>query len=135
MAGTLSAVSWFDNQPHLRIYKSDGQNVTEQGYDGNWYTGGFSQQGSTVGATSWIDGGGQHHIRVYVGNNGTITEYCWDTNKWYVGGFNARGVDAAATSWVQQGQGRIRVYVRDDQNNVTEYCWDTNKWYTGGYPG
>ncbi|HEV2707158.1 MAG TPA: hypothetical protein VGV59_14650 [Pyrinomonadaceae bacterium] len=135
MAGYVSAVSWFDTQTHLRVYKSNGQTVTEQAYDGSWYTGGFSQQGTTVGATSWLDSGGQIHIRVYVGNSaGKITEYCWDKDKWYVGAFSANGVGADATSWVQQGQAYIRVYVRDNQNKVTEYCWDKDKWYVGGYP-
>jgi len=135
MAGGVSAVSWFDNQVHLRVYKGDGQTVTEEAYDGKWYKGAFSQKGTTVGATSWLDGG-QIHIRVYVGSgtNGKITEYCWDKDKWYVGAFAATGDGAAATCWVQQGQVHIRVYVRDDSGKVTEYCWDKDKWYVGGYP-
>lgn len=87
MAGSVSAVSWFDNQPHLRVYKGDGQAVTEEAYDGSWYKGAFSQKGTTVGATSWLDGG-QIHIRVYVrDNSGKVTEYCWDKDKWYKGAY------------------------------------------------
>jgi Fungal fucose-specific lectin len=137
MAGYVSAVSWFDGKSHLRVYKGDGNNVTEQCWDGSgWYKGGFSQKGTTVGATSWLDGGGQIHIRVYVGSgtNAKITEYCWDKDKWYVGGFSATGDGAAATCWMQGSQAYIRVYVRDDSGKVTEYCWDKDRWYVGGYP-
>ena len=90
MAGFVSAVSWFDGSPHLRVYTSNGSQVTEQAYDGSWYTGAFSAAGTTAGATSWLDGSGQIHIRVYVANSsGNITEYCWDSNEWYTGQFTA----------------------------------------------
>jgi hypothetical protein len=136
MAGLVSAVSWYDSQPHLRVYSGDGKHVTERAYDGKWSQGGFSEPGTTVGATSWVEGG-QIHIRVYVGSSvaGPITEYCWDKDKWYKGVFAANGEGAAATSWLEGGQIFIRVYVRDSSGKITEYCWDKDKWYKGAYPG
>jgi hypothetical protein len=137
MAGSVSATSWFDKQIHLRVYKVDGGKVTEQAWDGKWAHGGFSEPGTTVGSTSWLDGSGQIHLRVYVGNGptGPIKEYCWDKDKWYVGQFSEPGEGAAATSWFEAGQIHIRVYVRDSNSKVTEYGWDKDKWYKGGYPG
>ena len=134
MAGKESAVSWSDKQVHLRVYKVDGNHVTEEAFDGSWKKGGFSQQGTTVGATSWVDGG-QIHLRVYVGNAGTVKEYCWDKDKWYVGGFSESGEGAAATSWLEGNQIHIRVYVRESATKVVEYGWDKDKWYKGSYPG
>lgn len=141
MTGFVSAVSWNDssNNPHLRVYTSKGQTVSEMAYDGSWYVGGFSQSGTTVGATSWLDGNGQIHIRVYVATkqgDGPIVEYCWDSNSWYVGAFAANGVGAGPASWLDQsGQIHIRTYVRAANGTVTEYCWDGNGWYVGAYPG
>jgi hypothetical protein len=134
MSGLVSATSWQENGTRLRVYRSDGYNVTERAYDGgDWYTGSLSVQGVTVGSTSWLEGN-QVHIRVYIGNgsSGPITEYCWDSSSWYVGGFRAFGTGATAVSWFD-GQSHIRVYVRDEDNKVTEQCWDGSGWYTGGY--
>lgn len=144
MAGFVSAVSWFEKgQVHLRVYTGNGSHITERCYDsGSWYTGAFSQPGTTVGATSWLDASGQIHLRVYVGSgpNGAITEFCWDKDKWYEGAFSsqthATGEGAAATSWLDNsGQIHLRVYVRNANGKVTEYCWDKDKWYVGGYTG
>ncbi len=136
MAGYVSCVSWYDTQPHIRVYTSNGSKVTEQAYDGKWYTGAFSADGATVGSTSWVDGNRQIHIRVYVANSaGKITEYCWDKDKWYVGGFSAAGTGCEATCWVVNGQVYIRVYVRGADGKFTEQCWDGKGWYKGGYPG
>jgi len=135
MAGLVSATSWQENGPHLRVYRSDDGRITERAYDGNWYNGAFSAQGVTVGSTSWIEGS-QIHIRVYVadGASGPITEYCWDQNSWYVGAFRAEGAGADAVSWFD-GQVHLRVYVRDDGNKVTEQCWDGSNWHAGAYTG
>ena len=135
MAGLVSATSWQENGPHLRVYRSDGGTITERAYDGNWYNGAFSAQGVTVGSTSWIEGS-QIHIRVYVagGSSGPVTEYCWDPDSWYVGAFRAQGAGADAVSWFD-GQVHLRVYVRDDDNKVTEQCWDGSNWYAGAYTG
>ena len=96
--------------------------------------GGFSAPGTTVGATSWLEGG-QIHIRVYVGDKGKITEHCWDKDQWYIGQFKADGDGAAATSWLVGSQIFIRVYVREATGKYVEYCWDKGPWYRGGYPG
>lgn len=144
MSGYVSTISWFDNNPHIRVYKGNGQTITEARLDSgeSWTKGTFSQQGTTVGAISWLDGSDQIHIRVYVGSGptDTITEYRWDNDNqgsWNVGLFTATGDVAAATCWVDQGQVRhIRVYVIDDSGKITEHCWDSDKdkWYEGGYP-
>jgi hypothetical protein len=45
---------------------------------------------SGVGATasSWVDGSGNAHIRVYVrASNNAVTEQCWDGSGWYVGAY------------------------------------------------
>lgn len=134
MAGTISAVSWFDGNPHLRVYTATKGQVTEQGFDGSWYTGQFSAPGYSVGATSWLEGS-QIHIRVYVSDRtGKITEQCWDGNGWYVGAYQGQGT-AAATSWLDAGgQVHIRVYART-LSGTTEQCWDGNGWYVGAYTG
>lgn len=136
MAGFVSAVSWYDSQPHLRVYTGNGSQVTEQAYDGSWYKGAFSAQGTTVGATSWLEGS-QIHIRVYVADsNGGITEYCWDKDQWYTGQFTAQGTGADPTSWLTpDGQIHIRVYVRSSSGTFSELCWDGDGWYKGAYPG
>lgn len=135
MAGLVSATSWQENGPHLRVYSSEDNQITERAYDGSWYTGAFSNRGVTVGSTSWLEGG-QIHIRVYVGGGveGPITEYCWDSDQWYVGAYRGTGVGADATSW-QDSQTHIRVYSRDSGGKVTEQCWDGTGWYTGAYTG
>lgn len=135
MAGFVSAVSWFDSSPHLRVYTGNGSQITEQAYDGSWYKGGFNAAGTTVGATSWLEGG-QIHIRVYVAaEGGKITEYCWDKDQWYVGAFQGQGTGAAATSWLDGSGVHIRVYVRASNGTFTEQCWDGSGWYKGAYPG
>jgi Fungal fucose-specific lectin len=134
MEGQVSATSWVENGPYLRVYRSDDDAITERAYDGSgWYNGAFSAPGVTVGATSWLEGG-QIYIRVYVGNGSErpITEHCWDGNGWYVGAFQANGAGASAVSWFDS-QVHIRVYVRDINNKVTEHGWDGNGWYTGAY--
>jgi hypothetical protein len=83
----IAVISWSPG-PHIRVYRSDGNRVTESGYDGNgpWYVGGLSVPGEEVAATSWTDT--TIHIRVYVVSNGVTTEYGWDANgPWYKGGF------------------------------------------------
>lgn len=133
MAGEVSATSWVENGVHLRVYRCAGNKINERAYDGSWYTGQFSSEGETVGATSWLEGS-QIHIRVYVGHEhgGPITEHCWDNDKWYTGQFQANGTGASAVSWFD-GHVHIRVYVRDPHGNVTEHCWDGSGWYNGAY--
>jgi Fungal fucose-specific lectin len=136
MAGQVSATSWVESGIHLRVYRSHQDQITERCWDTDtWYNGAFSARGVTVGATSWLDGSNQIHIRVYVGNGsgGPITEHCWDTDSWYAGAFQGSGTGATAVSWFD-GQTHIRVYVRDQHDNVTEHCWDgSGPWYNGAY--
>ena len=139
MPGRVSAVSWVDSQVHLRVYQDrpgiGGSRVIERAFDGqDWQNGAFSEEGVTVGATSWLEGD-QIHIRVYVGNgsDGPITEYCWDKDHWYVGAFQANGTNADPTSWLTGDQIHIRVYVRDMSDTVVEHCWDGKEWYKGAY--
>jgi len=138
MAGFTSAVSWFDNGPHLRVYTCKGNALTEQCWDGNgpWKKGALSTTGSTVGATSWFTGG-QIHLRVYAAVNNKIVEHCWDKDRWYIGAFSSTGIGASATSWLDShGALHIRVYVREENGAVIEQCWDGNgPWYTGAYHG
>jgi hypothetical protein len=85
-----AAVNWLDGggQVHIRVYSSDGYNVTERCWDGDgWTTGGFAQQGAVVSATSWQGGGGLS-IRVYCTFQDKTTEWCWDQGgDWYVGAY------------------------------------------------
>lgn len=130
-----SAVSW--GNVSLRVYSSDGKNVTEQCWDSNsWYVGAMKAPGQTVGATSWVDNGAQIHIRVYVSNGGNITEYCWDKDAWYVGAFSTDGSSASATAWYADGAVHLRVYVTKANGQVQEQCWDdAGPWYVGAYKG
>lgn len=89
--GTAS-VSWVDGGGvfHLRVYSTDGYNVSERCWDGNgWTNGGFSQPGSAVSATAWQMSGG-YYLRVYCTFEDTTKEYCWDAGGqggWYQGGY------------------------------------------------
>jgi hypothetical protein len=81
----VAATSWAPG-PHLRVYRSNGDRVTERAWDGNgpWYAGAFDVPGQTVTATSWLDPA--IHIRVYVIDRGAAIEYCWDgSGPWYRG--------------------------------------------------
>jgi hypothetical protein len=81
-----AAVSWFDGQVHIRVYSSDGNNITERCWDGDgWYTGSFAAQGGQVSATCWVNNG--IYIRVYCNFEDRTTEWCWDGNGWYQGGY------------------------------------------------
>ena len=78
-AGT-AAVNWFDTggQLHIRVYSTDGYNVTERCADGGgWTTGGFSAPGSAVSATCWTASDGPH-LRVYCTFEDSTTEWCCD---------------------------------------------------------
>lgn len=130
-----AVVSW--GNVSLRVYSSDGKNVTEQCWDSDtWYVGAMKAAGQTVGATSWVDGSGQIHIRVYVSNQGNIVEYCWDKDSWYVGALSTDGSKASATAWYVGGAIHLRVYVTKENGQVQEQCWDgTGPWYVGAYKG
>lgn len=77
-----AAVNWFDGSGglHIRVYSSDGNNVTERCMDAgssSWTTGKFAQPGTAVSATAWVDAAGAN-IRVYCTREGTTTEWCND---------------------------------------------------------
>lgn len=74
-----AAINWFDSggQLHIRVYSSDGYNVTEQCNDGQgWATGQFNEAGSAVSATCWQQDG--VHIRVYCTFEDKTVEWCND---------------------------------------------------------
>ncbi len=85
-----AVVNWVDagGHVHLRVYESDGQNVTERLTDGSgWQTGTFSQPGGQVAATAWYIGG-QSYVRVYCSSFGATTEWCSDAGgAWYKGAY------------------------------------------------
>lgn len=83
-----AAINWFDSSGnlHIRVYSTDGYNVTERCADGQgWTTGGFNAPGSAVSATCWNASDGTH-IRVYSTFEDTTTEYCWDPGTSWTGG-------------------------------------------------
>ena len=75
-----ASINWFDakGQLHIRVYSTDGYQVTERCADGGgWTTGSFSQPGEAVSATCWNAGDGTH-IRVYCTYQNSTTEWCND---------------------------------------------------------
>jgi len=87
--GTAS-IAWVDGGgiTHLRVYSTDGYNVTERCWDNNsWTTGGFDAPGSQVSAACYASGGSVN-IRVYCNFEDATTEYCSDAGgAWYQGGY------------------------------------------------
>lgn len=87
-----AAVNWIDSggQVHIRVYSSDGNNITERCWDaGVWTTGSFTGAGDDVSATCWMGGEGLS-IRVYCTLEGTTTEWCIDQGGgWYKGPYTA----------------------------------------------
>lgn len=82
-----AVVSWFDpgGQLHLRVYSSDGYNVTERCNDGAGWVSGFSMPGSDVSATCWQDSEGTH-LRVYCTFQDKTVEWCNDPNSGWTQG-------------------------------------------------
>lgn len=82
-----AAVSWLDGNGtiHIRVYSTDGYNVTERCWDGSgWSNGGFKAPGEAVSATSWEPA----TIRVYCTAEDKTTEYCSDRGGgWYQGAY------------------------------------------------
>jgi Fungal fucose-specific lectin len=85
-------------------------------------------------SVSWLDSGGQIHLRVYSTDSYNVTERCWDGNGWTNGGFTAAGSAVSATAWQTQAGAFIRVYCTFEDKTV-EYCWDGggSGWYVGAY--
>jgi len=79
-----AVVSWFypAGALHIRVYSTDGYNVTERCVDqggSGWTTGQFKQAGSQVSATAWVASDGPH-IRVYCTFQDKTSEWCNDPN-------------------------------------------------------
>ena len=88
---TASAtVSWFDGVQHTRVYRSDGDTITDRCWDGTeWIDGVFSQPGSHVSASHWVDGSNLPYIRIYCTSAEQTVEWCCDAGgAWYVGGYS-----------------------------------------------
>lgn len=85
-----ASVSWLDSggTVHIRVYSSDGYNVSERCWDGSgWSTGQFKAPGSDVSATCWQGSGGVS-IRVYCTFQDKTTEWCVDPGSgWYQGAY------------------------------------------------
>ena len=84
-----AAVSWQDGGGlHIRVYSTDGYNVTERCWDNNaWTTSSFSTPGSAVSATCWLNGSSAS-IRVYCTFEDKTVELCLDPGgSWYQGGY------------------------------------------------
>ena len=72
---------------HIRVYSSDGYNVTERCWDGSgWTQGSFKEAGSDVSATCW-QAGGNVSLRVYCTFQDKTVEWCWDGSGWYQGAY------------------------------------------------
>ena len=86
MVMSIAAVCIMPDRPHLRIYSSDGVNITEKCWSDGWVDGIFKAPGQSVSATTWFDG--SVHVRVYAVNAGVTTEWCWDADgPWYKGAY------------------------------------------------
>jgi hypothetical protein len=84
-------------------------------------------------ATSWADGNGTSHIRVYSTDGYGVTERCWDGDGWTTGSFSQQGSAMSATSWLVNGGLHIRVYCTFEDATV-EWCIDQGGgWYQGSY--
>jgi hypothetical protein len=84
-----AAVSWQDSGGlHIRVYSTDGYNVSERCWDDNgWTTGSFSAKGSAVSATCWPNGSSAS-IRVYCTFEDKTLEMCSDPGgNWYQGAY------------------------------------------------
>jgi hypothetical protein len=87
---STASVNWLDSGGtiHIRVYSSDGNNVTERCWDGNgWSDGSFKAPGEAVSATAWQGKGGLS-IRVYCTLQDNTTEWCIDQGGgWYKGAY------------------------------------------------
>ncbi len=87
---STASVSWVDGNGtiHIRVYSTDGYNVTGRCWDGSgWADGGFKASGEAVSATSWHTS--DVNIRVYCTFEDKTVEYCWDAggSGWYQGAY------------------------------------------------
>ena len=84
-------------------------------------------------AVSWIDSGGQVHIRVYSTDGYSVTERCFDGQGWATGQFKQPGSAVSATCWTGGDGLHIRVYCTFEDKTV-EWCADPGSdWTQGAY--
>jgi hypothetical protein len=91
---STAAINWIDRngQPHVRVYTTDGYNVTERAWDGGegWTAGSFKASGEDVSATCWMGPQGLS-IRVFCTFEDVTTEWCIDQagtgGSWYKGNY------------------------------------------------
>ena len=86
VATAVASISWSPG-PHIRVYKSDGDRVTEKAWDGSgpWQTGGLNVPGQTVTATSWLDPA--IHIRVTSSMRAHSPSTAGWWRPWFKGGY------------------------------------------------
>jgi len=88
---------------------------------------------SETAVASYLDAGGNIHLRVYLTNGNAVTERINDGNGWQTGGFAQPGEKVSATAWYVGGQSCIRVYCVQ-KGVTTEWCSDAGgAWYKGAY--
>lgn len=87
----------------------------------------------STATVSWIDSGGQLHLRVYSCDGYTVNEMANDGNGW-VNTSYTQGSDASATCWQDnQGYAHIRLYCTQGDTTI-EWCYDEpNGWSKGSY--
>src|SRR5438128_1159897 len=87
----------------------------------------------STASVSWVDSGGQVHLRVYSCDGYTVTEMANDGNGWQETSYT-QGSDASATAWQDsQGNAHVRLYCTSD-DGTTEWCYDEpNGWSQGSY--
>ena len=85
----------------------------------------------STAAVSWIDSGGQPHIRVYSCDAYTVIERCYDGAGWQTGEFEQPGSAVSATSWSDSAGIHIRVYCTY-QDQTVEWCADPGSSWTQG---
>jgi Fungal fucose-specific lectin len=86
---------------------------------------------------SWVDSGGNTHIRVYSTDGYNVSERCADNGSatWTNGSFSAPGSAVSATAFQANGVLHIRIYCTFE-DGTTEWCSDSdnsNGWYKGAY--
>lgn len=82
---------------------------------------------------SYIDGGGNSIIHVFVSDGYTVTDKVWTGAVWQSGSFSQAGRNVSATAYVVNGTPCIRVYCVS-QDVLTEYGQDGGgSWYVGGF--
>ncbi|WP_114953584.1 fucose-binding lectin protein [Sphingosinicella terrae] len=85
----------------------------------------------STAVVSWVDSGGQDHIRVYSCDAYTVIERCYDGAGWQIGDFKQAGSAVSATSWNDSAGVHLRVYCTF-QDKTVEWCNDPGSGWTQG---